>query len=719
MTNFDKILLHRRNKIIISADKSAVSYDNAPTIAAMIKNMECLGYTLDRKIIFDLYALSEDDLEELAVDLLKELRVMTGADKVYRPMYPNFPGQVADATTTELFINAVMHYNSLGTWMPLYVTNEKVPLLNRGNFTVLIEGSKSEVFDIFKNLLNSKTSLSLQDKADIETVIAEMPDFYDYLPEEIPLKENVAFLAKTVLAKAATINISAFKRYFKTATDVLRFVVALSVGDISLSEPTKFKKFTRRERRFVMDLLVNCGDILEDMYRYRNEWIRIGEILHPGEWHRTKGYEKVISAFNSIRNEKKPLFLPGEAQEAIRVKDSEYAASLLKARPGELARSLDKLVRDAWNQKIVNYVVNTFREVAEQISVPVLLQVRQHFLDRNKEMPVRVFFPKGSIAKVTAIPNELPNIDSKYCQAIVRICDNAICEQLKAKEFLGNVYLDEEFKNYLVPFSQRSASEGTKNLVRGSRIKLPNDTTVARGFIWWTNTKDNQRVDIDLTGAVFDESWSYITHVSYTNLRENSIKCYHSGDITNGGNYDGQGAAEFIDFDIDKCKKYGGRYVIFQVYNYTQQPFSELTNCRFGFMARKDVNSGEIFEPSTVEMKINLTSNTCMAIPVIFDCETEEFIWCDIGSGIRTNRGGNNLESNLKGVTAACYAMTHLSKPNLYDLVLLNIKARGCLVEDRNDADIIFSNDKTAIKNETEVPIITAFDTDYFMGQLL
>lgn len=719
MTKFDKILLHRRNKIIISADKNAVSYDNAPTIAAMIKNIECLGYTLDRKIIFDLYALPKDKLEEFASDLIKELRVMAGADKAYRPMYPNFPKQVADATVTELFINAVMHYGSLGTWMPLYATNERVPLLNRGNFTVLTEGSENEVFDIFKNLLNSKTNLSLQDKADIEIVVVEKPDFYNYLPEEIPLKESVAFLAKTILFKTDAVNISAVKRYFKTATDVLRFIVALSDGDISLSETTKFKKLTRRERRFIMDLLAGCGNILEDMYRYRNEWVRVGEILHPGEWDKMEKYEKVVSAFKSIRNEKKPLFLSGEAQEAIRVKDCDYAALILKARPGELARALDKLVRDAWNQKTVNYIVNTFREVAERISVPVLLQVRQHFIDRNKEMPVRVFFPKGSMAKVVTIPNELPKIDPKCCQTIVRICDNAICEQLKTKEFLGNVYLDEDFKSYLVPFSQRSASEGTRNLVRGSRIKLPNDTTTARGFIWWTNTEDNRQVDIDLTGAVFNENWDYITHVSYTNLREDSIKCYHSGDIVNGGTSTGKGVAEFIDFDIDKCREHGGRYVVFQVYSYTEQPFSELTNCRFGFMARKDVNSGEIFEPSTVEMKVNLTSNARRAIPVIFDCETKEFIWCDIGSGMRTCCGGNNLENNLKGVTAACYVMVHLSKPNLYDLVLLNIKARGRLVEDRNDADIIFSNDKTAIENETEVPIITAFDTDYFMGQLL
>ena len=86
---------------------------------------------------------------------------------------------------------------------------------------------------------------------------------------------------------------------------------------------------------------------------------------------------------------------------------------------------------------------------------------------------------------------------------------------------------------------------------------------------------------------------------------------------------------------------------------------------------------------------------------------------------ISDNRfGGNNIESNLKGVTATCYALTNINKPNLHDLVSLNVLARGEFVEDRNEADIIFSNDKS-ISDNTDARIITAFDIDYFMGNLI
>ena len=155
-------------------------------------------------------------------------------------------------------------------------------------------------------------------------------------------------------------------------------------------------------------------------------------------------------------------------------------------------------------------------------------------------------------------------------------------------------------------------------------------------------------------------------------------------------------------------------------------------------MEREDVDSGEIFEPTTVNMIMDVNADGKTAIPVIFDCVERKFIWCDMNLGIDScHRGGINLESNISSVTATCYAMTHLNKPNIYDLVMLNTLARGTVVKDRNDADIIFSNDKTVpyeivvkrdpntgveervIKDKTDIPIITSFDIDYYVGQLL
>lgn len=736
MNATERILLRRKHLLIVNpANKEYHQTKNEKAmVVTILKNVQSLGFTFSQTLFETMMHFSENEIKDFYTGLIPELKSLVGADVAYRPMYPNFPKQVMEADGIELFINAIIHYWSLGTIMPEYEKEERFPLIDEKKNTVLSVGTHDDLMQIFANLVASKTSLSVQDKEDIETVIKNCIDYADYLPDVISMKENAAFISKIIIEKAPIKTSKVIRKYFKTATDVLRLVTALSNGDISLATKTKYRNLKRVERRMILDLLSYCGNITEDLFRYQYEWIRVAEILHPFEYNSAK-YKSVNKAFNTLRNERKPLMFRGIVQNAILEKDMATAASYLKDRPGEFARQLDKLLRDTTNQ---NYIINCFKEVAQSISSPVLLQVRQHFIGRMNEThaPIRVFFPKGNLARATSIKNDLPPISKNICQNIARICRDALIEQYKSKDYLGNIYVDADFKNYLVPFSQRSASKAVKTIVRGSKIPIRKDAKAVRGFIWWTNTNSG-RVDVDLSAAIYDENWRFIEHVSYTRLRSARYQACHSGDITNGGSVGGKGVAEFLDVDIDSVAR-AGRYIVYQVYSFTGQKFSELPNCRFGWMERKDVGSGEIFEPITVEMKMDLTSDSTVAIPVIFDCVERKFVWCDMNLRIASRYYyGNNIESNLSGVTATCYAMANMNKPNIFDLVMLNAKARGNVVTDRNQADIIFSNDTTVpyevvveidketgiekrvVKEKPDIPIITAFDTDYFMGQLI
>lgn len=742
MNATNKILLRRKNLLIvepINADYEQTKNEQA-LVVTMMKNVQSLGFTFSKELFEALSHMNRDELKVFYSDLIPALKELVGADVEYNPMYPNFPTQVAEMDGIELFINAIIHYWSFGTLMPEYEKDERLPLIDVNKMALLSTGNHEDLMEIFKNLVASKTSLSAQDKEDVTTIIKDCADYANYLPDEIPLKENVALIGKLIIEEAPVKSASAISKYFRTATDVLRLVTALSDGDISLAGKTKYRNLKRRERRMILDLLANCGNITEDLFRYQYEWIRVAEILHPFEYNYPR-YKNVNKAFDTLRNDKKPLMFGGKVQAAILRKDMKAAADLLKSRPGEFARQLDKVLRDSDNPA---YILECFKSVAVEISAPVLLQVRQHFIGRMAETPnpVRVFFPKGNLAKAMSIKNELPAIDKTICQNVAKACRDALIEQYKSKESLGKVYVDEEFKNYLVPFSQRSASSTNKSVVRGSQLPIKSDATAVRAFIWWTNTSkgngwDAGRVDIDLSAAIYDSDWNYVEHVSYTRLRSGKMKAFHSGDITNGGSLNGKGVAEFIDVDIDAVAE-NGRYIVYQVYNYTGQHYSSLENCCFGWMEREDVQSGEIFEPTTVNMVMDVNAEGVTAIPAIFDCVERKFIWCDMNLGIeRSHHGGINLESNISGVTATCYAMTHLNKPNIYDLAMLNAMARGTVVTDRNEADIIFSNDTTVpfeivvekdettgeekrvVKDKVDVPIITSFDTDYFMGNLL
>ncbi len=708
MNKMNEIMLRRKNKVII--ERGDVTELNNQYIATIMKNVEVLGYTFSKELFEILQTLTKEELQKFYLELIPVLKELIGANVVYEPMYPNFPESVMEAEYFDLYLNAIIHYWSNGTLYPYEEKNDRLPLFEETKVKIIGLGTVEDLKDIFTNLCQSKTSISQTDKEDLEWIFQNIQVKF---PEDIPLKENVALIGKLYLRNYPLATSNDIQKYFKTATDVLRLITAMSDGDISLATNTKFRSFRRKERRLLLELLQNCGAIEEDMLRYKNRWIRVGERLHPSEYNETQ-FGKVITAFNKLRNGIKIETFTGKVTEAIETEDYKSALMLLKKRPGELARKLDQLLRNASDK---NSVINTFKEVASEVYTPVLLQVKEHFAHRTEKLELRVFFPKGNLARSHCIENTLSDIEEKYCTAIVKICENALIENYKSKDFLGNVYLSEEFKHYIVPFSQRSASKALKTIVRGSKLPIPKNTNALRAFIWWTNMDNNDglcggRIDIDLSAAIFDENWHYMEHVSYTKLRSHKYRACHSGDITNGGSVNGTGVSEFLDVDIDSVIKYGARYVVYQVYSFTNQKFADMPHAMFGWMNREDIDSGEIYEPKTVEQKMDLTSQSTVCIPVIFDCVNREVIWCDMNlslNGCHSYYGGNNVESNLSGVAATCYSMTNMSKPNLYDLIDLHIRARGLKVDNKEEADIVFDIDSG----------ITPFDTDIFMSEYI
>lgn len=703
----NKILLRRKNKLIVGNVGYVMSDDTQRYLVTMTKNIETLGYTFSKQLFNKLKTLTKEELFEIYKELVSELKKNIGADVQYNPMYPNFPESVMEENEMQLYMNAIVHYWSYGTILPCEEKNERLPLFDETKVKVIDSGEWEDLYEIFDNLCRSKTSISQTDKEDLEWI---MKNSNVKFPDEIPLKENVALIGKIYVESNPLATTDKLQKYFKTATDILRLITAMSDGDISLATNTKYRSFKRKERRLLLELLDNCGNIQEDMLRYKNRWIRVGERLHPGEY-KTGRYDNARLAFDKLRNNEKIQTFNSKVDHNMKDKNFEKAILLLQKRPGELARRLDYLLRTVDKK---NNVINTFKDVANKVSTPVLLQIKEHFKNRQEELSTRVFFPKGCLARSYAIENKLPDIDKKYCDAIVKICENALVEIYKSKDFMGNVYLSEEYKNYIVPFSQRSASKSLRTIVRGSRVKLKESAKAMRAFIWWTNTGNGNsgRVDIDLSATIFDENWNYINHVSYTRLRDKEMNVYHSGDITNGGDVNGIGVSEFLDVDIESVADVGGRYIAYQVYSYSEQTFGNLPHAMFGWMGREDVKSGEIYEPKTVEQKMDLTSQSMVCIPVIFDCVEREFIWCDMNvslDGCYYHRGGNNVESNLMGVAATCYSVVNMKKPNLYDLIDLHIRARGLRVENKEEADIVFDiNDG-----------ITPFDAEVFMGEYI
>jgi hypothetical protein len=699
------IYLRRRQKVLLLEGKSEQSKE---TLAAFLKNLEPLGYTLSPNLVKTVLTLSETQIKAFHDTLIIDIRALVGANVKYKPMYPNFPQQVMEASGVELYLNAMAHY--IGDWfgvrvLPQYTEKKRAKRTNSIPLKVIELGTIAEFEQIFKNLLASKTSLSETDKEELGWVFEQYGDTVKILlPEVLPLKENVG-LVGALLLRHTTLAQTLLPGYIKTATDTLRLAVGLSNGDLSLATSTKFCSFKRAERRILLGLLESLPNLLEDMNRNAKVWIRLGERLHPGECIET--HPKTNAAFHTLRNNLPVVTFNHQIEGLLSDGKAAAATDLLRTRPGELARRLDHLLRLGEAER----TLSAFADVAERVSTPVLLQLKTHFAHRMHAPvvgDVRAFFPKGEIAKLQAIPDTLPALKETHCLAVIAACESALRARFAEKESLGRVYIAPALKNYLIPFSQRSASKALRTLVRGSQLLLPENLgNTVRFFLWWREGKmgdgggETGRVDIDLSAALYDADWNYKEHLSYTNLRSANYQACHSGDITSAPD----GACEFIDIDLPSVKNYGGRYLVMSIYAYTNHPYCNLPECFAGWMMRDAPQSGAIFDPQTVIDKVDITANTRICIPVIIDVVTRQVIWCDLA--MRKNpRWQNNLEANKNSMALLGKTICTLKKPTLYELFSLHAQARGTLVDNPKNADTVFGID-------------AAFDIETIMGTYL
>lgn len=702
----DSIYLKRKNKVYIGPSFRLINNktESVQLIATLLKNIENLGYTLNSPLIAELLDFDISKIQYFYDNLVSTLKVMVGFHVKYKPMYPNFPKQVMEMHEVELYMNAILHY--LGDWvglriLPKYIKVDRSPLVVFKDLKIISLGTEEDFNQIFYNLLNSKSSLSQIDIKDITWYLKSGNLIESILPEKIYQKETLAFLMSELLKLGKG---KSLMKFFANATDVLRLATALSDGDVSLASNTIFRSFKRRERRFLLETLNNCNNITEDMIRHKKKWIRLGERLHPFETKYLYKYPNAVDSFFIIRNNLEFETFNSKVEKNLLSRNVLKVSELLKSRPSEMGRRLDHLLRVSSPYERDN-IIGNFYSIVDKVSTPILLQLIAHFNNRNESKELRIFFPKGLVAKSYSIKNKLPLINKWTTKRIVKICRESLINRFMELTSLGLTYIDPILKDYTVPLGQRSASESLVTLSRFSKIEFPEGNTI-RFFLWWRDINEERvekyfdgRVDIDLSAVMYDTDWKYLEHVSYTHLRSSKYQVVHSGDITSAPN----GACEFLDLDIDSILKFGGRYVVISLLSYSGQPFDTIPECFAGWMIRENPNSGEIFEPKTVENKVDLTADTKICIPVIIDLLERKVIWTDLALN-KNPYWVNNVEGNQRGMVLIGKGITSLNKPDLYELFSLHVRARGKLLKCVNGGvKTIFSLSKGITPFDIEV----------------
>lgn len=682
-----KIALKKRNSIVLQPYTSRTSVKAPSDITAQVASFSAamiqLGFIPTAALLKQLECRSPRELSLIYDEYLPAMSELKGANVQYKPMYPNFPTQVMEASEAELYYNAILHYVTFGQAMPHYNKDQRLPKLENTKLIKIDVITEEEFKEIPVQIVSSNESISEFDKQ----VVKWFLDNTSYRPiGEIKFKENLCFVASILLQKGEDIS-----GFVKTATDILRIAVSMSGGDISLSTNTKFKSFPRKVRKILARLIADLAS-LEDLNRHRGQWVRLFHSLHIGEFS-----NKLFTLAEKIRSGDTIETFNSKVQKALGEKNIPEVIELLSSRPGEFARRLDHILRISNSSRGgPKPVITAFLRVAYQVDTRILVQLLGHLKTRSTNLDSRIVFPKGVTTKATVLRQFIPALDARIVSQLTKTITKILEERFNKCEHLGNVWIDKKLKDCPIPTAQRTASEGLIQVARGTRLPFGNDKNTLRFFIYWVGQ------DIDLSASFHDEKFNMIEHVSYSNLRSEKLQTYHSGDVTYApAPY---GASEFIDISIDDAVKSGKRYVVMNVYVFSGPNFSEHDVVYAGWMTRSHPKSNEIYDPKTVEQKINVTAPAKGCIPVIFDLVTREAIWVDLAMTTRYGFGsyrnwdaisyGNNVQANRASVEQSIEAIVNSkNKLNLYDLFTLHANARGKIVKARKDADIVFAID--------------------------
>lgn len=285
--------------------------------------------------------------------------------------------------------------------------------------------------------------------------------------------------------------------------------------------------------------------------------------------------------------------------------------------------------------------------------------------------------------------------EHKYRKSILsvgkkKILINGLNELIKnyytSKESLGKIYISDEFKKIGLPLNTSAMGMGLDVLPTGSRLDIKAD--FIRTFCYWYNAFDIDAsvIFVKNNGEIFKFFWG-----NYAN------KLFGEYALSSGDNRDENGA-EFCDFRIKELKKLGYKYAIFVL-----NGFASNLNCGeiyCGYQNKKNLKT-LAWDPKNIELKIQVKGESRAYTGFALDFKTNEVIILN-----------QILDSNdcVVNEIIVKFVQIYLKKNFLENFNMYKLLSyRGELVENKEDADVVFANNYIATGNQK---VISAYDIE-------
>lgn len=615
-------------------------------------------------------------------EMIGELSKRFG-ENVPEPFYKGFPRSVRELTTEELLFDQLLHYSEtygLGDFEEsghsvFEKDFERIAFQEDTvikEFAVQTEEEAEETVQIIvNNLLAGSRPLSERQYA---LSLAYILDHDEVVLDIVSKNTLVRLLIDTKrLSLADKMNLS----------DVMKVVDELNYRNYNNSNPKKLN-LKNQDRKFLTEVLDRMfqGDRCDIRTCYEKKQLWNGFLHHI----HYQPENEAASVFVRAMREKGNESVYSEFEKLLRDNKRQEAAKLLLEKKGTsvLLRNLDYIISRMDGEEAESFLSG----FPKDCSVLILLQLlfRYESVSWGKGRTFR--FSRYNLLKVhTETPKEQDRRQSRISEEQIKTLKSVIRSNLneRLKNRLGKVYVDPAMKNYALPLSESTSQGGFGVLSKGSRIHICEGKKL-RAFTYWEKVND-----IDLSAFALTEEGRKKEFSWRTMAAQQSGAIIFSGDETSGYH----GGSEYFDINIpefiEQHPEY--RYLVFCNNVFTGIAFSKCF-CKAGYMLRDEEDSGEIYEPKTIESAFLVDCESTFAYLFGIDLIKNEFIWLN---QVR------NSNAQVAGSTSLTFLLDYFHTTeifNVYDFFKMMAKE---IVEDPMEAEIVVSDHETAYADGAEM----------------
>ena len=709
--SINSIALRHLNGIYIAknTDNNVNETLSMAELATLIKKFEGYGYIFSKELAI---AISKEE-RNIIIDKLKAvIKVIEDfkSDKNYTVFYKNFPDEVINMSEVDLYINQILHY-----WIGYLPSNNENIIKEDVEPSKLVKARELNLIDdemiekLFIDLLSSNVTLSEQYLDDVCVLastksIKELEKYMEY----IQMKETLTTVSSYILKKEGVLIGN-----FKTATDILRLIAKIS-GDELNNKHIHFAYFSRTELSQLMTKLENLQNPMPDIKRYSKPWHTFFKLYAKKiNFHK---YPKVRNAVDMLFGDISYMTERGKINEKIKrlpIMSEEELDNFVKEYIvfyGDYVREILSLLNKAKENQYEKLLLG-LENCVTKVNTRILFQLYDRIINlkaKDKTVP-RLVNSKGKWRRL----KESISLSDELLNRVLQIVEDGIKTQLKEKENLGKVFIDEDYKNIMLTTSEKDSNVSLRPMTRGSRIKFNPKAEVLRFFVAWKNLDEKtlkelntayskldektlkeltpmySRVDVDLSALTFNENLEFNDVVAYYNQKKSGFA--FSGDITNAP----EGALEYIDvFDLERLKKKGNRYILMQIRSYNGYTFEEINSVYAGVMELTSIEAKEkknMYSTAITE-GFQIVSSERTTNTILVDLKNYEYIWLDMNmDSYKLDIFQNAL--NYEEIPYLNDMLRYFSRKQyvtMYDLLKLNANVRGILTKNKKEADVIF-----------------------------